>query len=193
MLIQRHFVFYHQSFHTGTSSTHIVFNMNCDLSNNCTSVFLYTLYKHIEDNIFAWVEYLPAVVMILIVIVNIPILSLIFAKPKITFIDILIATDCLLCVCNCIILLKLLLVNSTSMFICLFSPPIGYFINICKRLLTIVIVIYRYVFVFKNSWVGTENQRKNFTWILAGCLFIATFSGTICCIIYKDKYLFYLG
>ena len=147
---------------------------------------------HFEERIVSE-KVFPLVAIVLILLVNIPVLIKVFQKTNLTFIDKLITADCILCLSNCIILFSIVLGKTKNSSICLVSPPFGYFVNISKRLLSIGIVIYRYVFVLRNSWVQTQDQRRVFCLGLAMIiLFIAAFS-TFFCIFYKDQYLFYLG
>ena len=156
------------------------------------SIFSINLENNIE-RYFTPEKIIPLVAIALILLINIPVLSKVFQKTNFTFIDKLITADCILCLSNCIILFSIVLGKTKNSSICLVSPPFGYFVNISKRLLSIGIVIYRYVFVLRNSWVQTQDQRRVFCLGLAvTILFIAAFS-TFFCIFYKDQYLFYLG
>ena len=145
------------------------------------------------DKILTPEKVFPLIAIALILFINIPVLRRVFQKTNFTFIDKLITADCILCLSNCIILFSIVLGKTKSSSICLVSPPFGYFVNITKRLLSIGIVIYRYVFVLRSSWVQTQDQRRTFCLGLAiTILFIAVFS-TFFCIFYRDQYLFYLG
>ena len=144
-----------------------------------------------ENNVAEKVFSLVAIMLILLI--NIPVLSKVFQKTNFIFIDKLITADCILCLSNCIILFSIVLGKTKNSSICLVFPPFGYFVNITKRLLSIGIIVWRYVFVLHNSWVQTQDQRRLFCLGLAlTILFIAVFS-TFFCIFYRDQYLFYLG
>ena len=131
--------------------------------------------------------------IIFILIINIPLLSKIFQKANFTFINKLITADCILCLSNCIILFNIALGGRKNSTICLMSPTFGYFVNILNRLLMIGIVVYRYVFVLKHSWVQTQDKRRNFCLGLAGAIISVSGFSTFLCILYRDQYLFYLG
>ena len=131
--------------------------------------------------------------IIFILLINIPLLNNIFQKANFTFINKLITADCILCISNCIILFNIVLGGKKNSTICLMSPTFGYFVNILRRLLTIGIVVYRYVFVLKHSWVQTQDKRRNFCLGLAGAIISVSGFSTFLCILYRDQYLFYLG
>ena len=131
--------------------------------------------------------------IVLILIINIPLLKNIFQETNLTFINKLIAADCILCISNCIILFNIVLGKARHPIICFISPPFGYFVNIIKRLLSIGIVLYRYVFVLRHSWVRTQDERRLFSICLGGTIFAVSVLSTCMCIFYRDQYLFYLG
>ena len=129
----------------------------------------------------------------LILLINIPLLNNIFQKENKTFINKLIATDCILCISNCITLVNMVAGKQRNSIICYISPPFAYFINISKRLLTIGIVLYRYVFVLKNSRVETGEKRRLFCSRLAGIIFLMSLLSTCLCVLYREQNLFFLG
>ena len=129
----------------------------------------------------------------LILLVNIPLLSNVFQKENLTFINKLIATDCILCISNCITLVNMIAGKERNSIVCFISPPFAYFINTFKRLLTMGIVLYRYVFVLKNSRVETGEKRRLFCSRLAGIIFLMSLLSTCSCVWYREQNLFFLG
>ena len=123
-------------------------------------------FSHTEEQTFlekfTSSEVFAIIAIMIILLINIPLLRNILQEANFTFLNNLIIADCILCISNCIILFNIVLGGKKNSTICLISSPFGYFVNILKRLLTLGIVTYRYVFVLKHSWVQTQDQRKNF-------------------------------
>ena len=76
---------------------------------------------------------------------------------------------------------------------CYFLPFFAYLINLCNRLLTVGIVIYRYVFVIKNHLVKTPQQRQKFSALIFGFIIIISIFMTGWALYYKDKYHHFWG
>ena len=138
--------------------------------------------KSVLSKSFAFVS------IIFILAINIPLLKIIL-KQSPTFINMLIAADCFLCVGNSIVLFNILI----GPFFCIISAPYTYLINLLNRLISLGILVYRYVFVFRNSWVETKHQRKIFSIILCGAICFTAFLATSLCVLYRDQYFHYLG
>ena len=160
-----------------------------------SSVFLFDLVdivdaleenKSFTSKLFAFVS------IILILIINVPLLKIIL-KQSYTFINMIIAADCILCVGHSILLFNIVVGPSEDPVLCLISPTYGYLISLLNRLLSIAILVYRYVFVFRSSWVETKQQRKIFSIILCGAICFTAFIATSLCVLYKDQYFHYLG
>ena len=130
--------------------------------------------------------------IILILIINIPLLKIIL-KQSTTVINMLIAADCIICVGNSIVIFNILIRPFNNPVLCLVSEPYAYLINLLNRFLSIGILVYRYVFVFRSSWVETKQQRKIFSIILCGAICSTAFIATSLCVFYRDQYVLYLG
>ena len=111
-----------------------------------------------------------------------------------TFLDQLIILDSVLCLGNCVSLVASISQNrvETKIF-CFFIPFYSFFINVCNRLITIAVVIYRYIHVIKSTWVETKKGRNVLTFFI--CLMIAgsSLSLTIFSVYYRENSLRYLG
>ena len=142
--------------------------------------------KSFTSKLFAFIS------IIVILIINIPLLKIIL-KQTLTVINMLIAADCLLCIANSNVLFNILIGPSNDPVLCLISAPYGYLINLLNRLLSIGILVYRYVFVFRSSWVKTKQQRKIFSIILCGAICSTALIATSLCISYRDQYFHYIG
>ena len=142
--------------------------------------------KSFTSKLFAFIS------IIVILFINIPLLKIIL-KQSSMFINVLFAADCFLCIVNSILLFNILVGPSKDPVLCLISAPYGYFIKLLNRLLSIGILVYRYVFVFRSSWVKTKQQRKIFSIILCGAICSTALIATSLCIFYRVQYFHYIG
>ena len=142
--------------------------------------------KSFTSKLFAFIS------IIVILIINIPLLKIIL-KQSSKFINMLMAADCFLCIGNSILLFNNLVGPSENPVLCLISAPYGYLINLLNRLLSTGILVYRYVFVFRSSWVETKKQRKIFSMILCGAICSTALLATSLCVLYRDQHFHYLG
>ena len=118
---------------------------------------------------------------ILIIFTNGYLLYFIIRRPMKTFLDWMMLFDCILCVCN---LATITAGNYKGL--CYFIPFFTYFINLCNRLLSVGIVIYRYVFVIKNNLVRTTQQRKLLQSMIFGSIMMISLLLTGWSVYYKD-------
>jgi hypothetical protein len=127
-------------------------------SDSAVSLFdLVDVVESLEENKSLLSKVFTIVSIIVILTINIPLLKIIL-KQTLTVINMLIAADCILCIANTIVLFNILIGPSNDPVLCLISAPYGYLINLLNRLLSIGILVYRYVFVFRSSWVKTKQQ-----------------------------------
>ena len=93
---------------------------------------------------------------------NVPMIIFTLNQGSKTFLDWLIVFDCFLCLCN---IYGLLLIRPyvpyNDIGFCEFHSFFMYFIQLCNRLLTLGIAIYRFTLVHGGSLVFTTNQKKN--------------------------------
>ena len=92
-----------------------------------------------------------------ICIANLPILWIIWKENSRTFINQLIGIDCLLCLGMIPVVL-----NHSSVFKlpCSFITLYAFFASLLNRLLPVGIIIFRFIYVCRSSWVHTAHQRK---------------------------------
>ena len=160
-----------------------------------SSVLLFVLVDFVEaleeskSYLSKWFAF---VCIIVILIINIPLLKIIL-KQSHMFINVLIAADCFLCIGNSIILFNKLVGPSEDPVLCLVIVPYAYLINLLNRLLSTGIIVYRYVFVFRSSWVENKKQRKIFSMILFGAICSTALLATSLCVLYRDQHFHYLG
>ena len=107
-----------------------------------------------------------------------------------TFLDWMIVFDSGLCINQCY---SIAAIGSKLQDFCSFSAYNGFFVNLCNRLLTIGILLYRYFFVVRSSFVQTGARRRMlsamiFIWIMATSIIMT--SGAL---YYEDYNYQYLG
>ena len=127
-----------------------------------------------------------------IMLVNLPLIIYIYNHGCKTFMNKLIAIDCIICSSNIIPVFNISIWRdrrfSKTCFI-----PFGFIINLLNRLLALAIVFYRYVFVLKSHWVETRTQRKIFCILVSLAVVIIWGSLTAANIAYRDQFYHYLG
>ena len=128
----------------------------------------------------------------LILVPNITLIKYIIKEHKMTFFNLMITTDCFICIANIPAVLRLSVFKMNISFCWLF-PSLGYFINILNRLLSITIIFYRYVFVIHSAWVQTPRQRQLFCSILSFSIFGTSVFLSILSFVYREHSLHYLG
>ena len=126
--------------------------------------------------------------VMLILTTNGYLLQFIMKQPTKTFLDWMMILDTSLCISN---ILTIVLIGQR--IFCHFISKFSFFINICNRLLTAGIVIYRYVFVMKNNLVRTTFQRKALESLIIGSILIPSSILTLFAAYYKDFSLQYLS
>ena len=124
-----------------------------------------------------------------IIIANLPILWIIWKENSQTFINQLIGIDCLLCLGMIPVVL-----NHSSVFQlpCSFITSYAFFASLLNRLLPVGIIIYRFIYVCRSSWVLTAHQRKVCQISLSLSILALPICLTIGSWIYREKYAYYL-
>lgn len=130
---------------------------------------------------------------ILITATNGPLVYVLLKQATKTFIDWLIITDCVLCILNIVMMtlmyaLKIVMQKDVQVCYIMF---INIYLTYCKKLLTLGIVICRYVFILHSSLVETKRQRKTFVAFILTLIFFVPFVTTCVAVLYRDNaYLF---
>ena len=91
---------------------------------------------------------------------NVPMIIFIMNQGSRTFLDWLIVFDCFLCLGNLHVVMLLLHFSHNDVAICICWVFFSFFSNLCNRLLTLGIVIYRFTLVLGNSFVFSCNKKK---------------------------------
>ena len=124
---------------------------------------------------------------------NVPMIMFILNQESRTFLDWLIVFDCFLCLNNLDIVM--LLVNFSDIWdgLCICHVFFSLFTNLCNRLLTIGIVIYRLTLVLGSSLVWTTYQRKIFEKMIVLVILLLSFFLTGWAVYYREDYKSFLG
>ena len=129
-----------------------------------------------------------------IILVNSPLLIYIFKNGNTTFINKLIAIDCFLCIGNIVPVCSYYIFGRyRGHVVCLIFPTYSFLSNLTKRLLSIGIVLYRYVFVVQNSWVRTQFQRQMFFFLVAGTIATLSTVTTTLMFLNRENFFHFLG
>ena len=114
---------------------------------------------------------------LLAIAANAPLIYILLKQTSKTFLDWLILADCFLL---------------TSSHLC-FTLVIPFYLVICNRLLTLSIVICRYVFVLHSTLVSTKGQRKAFECFILTFTFITPLLMSMASIYYGGNAYTYLS
>ena len=118
-------------------------------------------------------------------------LHFIIKQPTKTFLDWMMVFDSILCICNVVTIAYIVdeeyFEIGKNLNLCYFLPYFTYCINLLNRLLTIGIVVYRYVFVIKHRIVWTQNQRRTLGTKIFGAIIVFSLLMTSWATFYKDE------
>ena len=129
----------------------------------------------------------------LIIGTNVPMIMFILNQRSKTFLDWLIVFDCILCLNNFFVVMLDIRSSDFEAEFCIFRVFSSFFTNLCNRLLTVGIAIYRVTLVHGSSLVGTSYQRKRFEKILVIFLLLFSFYLTGWAVYYREDYRSLLG
>ena len=120
-----------------------------------------------------------------ILVMNLPILWIIWKERIMTLIIQIIGIDSILCLAMIPIIFNYINVIELS---CGFITSYAFFTSLLNRLLPVGIVIYRYVYVCHSTWVHSAHQRRIFHIILSISIILLAIVLTIGSWIYREKY-----
>ena len=124
---------------------------------------------------------------------NVPMIMFILNQESRTFLDWLIVFDCFLCLNNLDIVMLLVNFSDFGDGLCICHVFFSLFTNLCNRLLTIGIVIYRLTLVLGSSLVWTTYQRKIFEKMIVLVILLLSFFLTGWAVYYREDYKSFLG
>ena len=129
----------------------------------------------------------------LIVGTNVPMIMFILNQRSKTFLDWLIVFDCVLCLNNLFVVMLYIRSSDFEAEFCIFRVFSTFFTNLCNRLLTVGIAMYRVTLVHGSSLVRTSYQRKKFEQTIVLFILLFTFYLTGWAIFYREDYRSFLG
>ena len=124
---------------------------------------------------------------------NVPMIIFIIKQKSKTFLDWLIVFDCFLCLVSLPVFFILTLMDNENIGFCIFHVYSSFFLSLCNRLLSLGIVIYRFILVFGSSLVFTAHNRKLIEIIISLAILLISLNLTGWAIYYRDNYKHLLG
>ena len=156
-----------------------------------TVQFIDTEHIFSQSNTDLTLLYVSIVCCFLILATNISLIKFILSQSSKTFLDMMMVFDSVLCICNVItiayIVAGVYLNIGKDLNLCYFLPYFNYFINVSNRMLTIGIVLYRYIFVIKSHTLRTQRQRKMLGTKIFGTILIISFLMTVWSIFHRER------
>ena len=132
-------------------------------------------------------------VSLLVILLNGSMVKFILKQKRKTFLDWVIVIDLCLCL-GYIIVLAMLASNACyNEVVCLIKIGLGFFISVLNRILTVLVVVYRTVYVLKPHIVNTLTKRKFFDNTLLGFSIFLSVGSTIGMVIFREKYISFKG
>ena len=128
---------------------------------------------------------------------NVPMIIFILKEATKTFLDWLIVFDCILCLLNLNGLLVLLfyrVLDNNTMYsyfdadFCTYHVFLSFFINLCNRLLSLGIVVYRFTLVIGSSCLISSNPKKALETIVLLAILLPSLYLTGWAIYYREDY-----
>ena len=120
---------------------------------------------------------------------NVPMIMFILNQGSKTFLDWLIVFDCFLCLSN---LHVVILLHVLDVGFC-YRVFLSLFCNLCNKLITLGIVIYRFTLVFGSSFLFSSNQKKVLEIIIFITIICTSFNLTGWAIYYREDYRHFMG
>ena len=111
-----------------------------------------------------------------------------------TFLDWLIIFDCFLCLGNLqVVILAGYHSSDNDVVLCICHVFTMFFTNLCNRLLTLGIVIYRVTLVLGNSFLFSSNQKKVLENSILHTILFTSLYLTGWAVYYREDYKHFLG
>ncbi len=130
----------------------------------------------------------------LILVTNVPMIIFTMNQKSKTFLDWLIVFDCFLCLSNLHVVILLLHYSDNDVGFCICHVFFSFFTNLCNRLLTLGIVIYRFTLVLiGSSFVFSSNQKRVLENIILLSILLTSLNLTGWAVYYRAEYRHFLG
>ena len=130
---------------------------------------------------------------LLIVSLNGSIVKIILKQERKTFLDWMIVIDSHLCIGATLPLVIFASNASLSEVVCLIKIGMMFFISIINRILAVIIVIYRAIYVLKPHLVENKTKRRVVNVILFGSISFISVSSTLGMAIYREDFKMFKG
>ena len=124
---------------------------------------------------------------------NVPMIIFIMKQRSKTFLDWLVIFDCFLCLGNLQVVILLLHFSDNDVVLCICHVFSMFFTNLCNRLLTLGIVIYRVTLVLGNSFLFSSNQKKVLENCILHTILFTSLYLTGWAVYYREDYKHFLG
>ena len=124
---------------------------------------------------------------------NVPMIIFTLNQGSKTFLDWLIIFDCFLCLGNLHVLIILIRLSDDDIGFCVFHVFLMFFFNLCNRLLTLGIAIYRFTLVLGSTLVFTTYQKKVLEIFIPLFILVISILLTGWAIYYREDYRHFLG
>ena len=119
---------------------------------------------------------------------NIPMIIFIMRQESKTFLDCLIVFHCILCLGNLHAIIFTISFSDYWVGFCIFHSFFVFFVNLCKRLLTLGIAVYRVTLVLGSSLVWTSYQRRFFEKFIFLSILLTSVYLTGWAVYYREDY-----
>ena len=129
----------------------------------------------------------------LVLVTNVPMIYFILNQRCKTFLDWSIVFDCFLCLGNLHTLSILIRLSDDDIGFCEYHISFMFFFNLCNRLLTMGIVIYRLILVLGGSIVFTPYQKKVLEIFIPLSILLISLNLTGLALYYREDYRHFLG
>ena len=130
---------------------------------------------------------------LLIISLNGTIVKIILKQERKTFLDWMIVIDSHLCIGATLPLVIFASNASLNEVICLIKIGMMFFISIINRILAVIIVIYRAIYVLRPHIVETKTKRRVVNVILFGSISFISVSSTLGMAIYREDFKMFKG
>ena len=146
----------------------------------------------LDDPMLPFIRLAQFITCVLILGSNLQIIIFIMNQASKTFLDRLVIFDCFLCLSNVPVVM---LLSNYSDFIdsCIFHVFLSYFTNLCNRLLSLGIVIYRLILVLGSSLMFSSYQKKMIENSILLVILIASLKMTGWAIYYRENNRYFLS
>ena len=168
--------------------------MNMDVMENLIVDIVEYEFRSSADSSVLLITFRVAQILtcLLVLGTNVPMIIFIMNQGSRTFLDKLIVFDCFLCLANLHVII-LIGFSDDDISFCIFHIFLSFFFNLCNRLLTLAIAIYRTILVFGSPNVVTTHSKKVMEIIIPNAIFLISANLTGWAMYYRNDYRSFVG